>query len=176
MKLLSALLGVLCAIAGGYCIVSPVETFANLGWILGVCMIIDGVGSIVSYIEYKGVGKPSVWALVGGVASVVLGIIVSGSLAMQIALDFALAYLVAFWLIFGGVCRIAGAIGMHRLQQASDFVGGSWVLMLIMGILVVIAGIRCLIHPIFAAVGVGILIGVAMISFGISFLTAAFVL
>ncbi|MDO4537924.1 MAG: DUF308 domain-containing protein [Coriobacteriales bacterium] len=176
MKIVSIILGILCVIAGGYCIFTPVETFGNLGWILGLFMIIDGIGSIVSYIEYRGAGKPSIWALLGGIASVILGVIVTGSIAMQFAIDFALAYLVAFWIIFGGICRIVGSFGLRKLYKAGDPLGRNWALFLILGILITIVGILCLIHPIFAAAGVGMLIAFAMISFGASFIIAAFAL
>ena len=53
-KVLSVILGVLTIIAGVYCFFTPVETSAVIPFVLGIVMIGDGIGRIVTWFDKIG--------------------------------------------------------------------------------------------------------------------------
>ena len=74
--------GVLLVIGGIYCLVTPVETFGVLGWLIGLAMLVEGVSSALTWNERRKFGFADGWTLVGALASIVLGVVVLGSLAV----------------------------------------------------------------------------------------------
>ncbi len=166
MKVLGVILGCLLIVAGIYCIAAPEVTFSALGWLFGLSMLVDGVSGIFAYVGRRSMGVPSAWTLIGAIISILLGLFVLGSTVMQFVLDSLFAYLVAFWLAFDGVCRIATAFDMRALYRSGDELGKSWGLTLAMGILVLVFGILCIAHPLIAAVAIGLLMGCGIIAAG----------
>lgn len=173
MRIIGAIIGIAIVIGGIYCLFTPVETFGTLGWFIGFIMIVEGISSIFTWNDRRRYGFADGWTLAGAIVSVVLGCFVIGSMALQFAIDAFLAYLVAFWLLLGGVSRIVAAIGMRKLQQQGNVVGGNWMLLLLLGVLIVAMGVACIIHPAFAMAGVGMILGVAIVITGISIIAAS---
>ena len=173
MKIVGVILGAALLVLGVYCLVTPVETFAMLGWLIGFAMLVDGVSNALTWNERRKYGFADGWTLAGAIASIALGVLVLCSLAAQIVIDTILAYLVAAWLIIGGITRIAAAIGLRNLNKMDRTIGGNWLVLMLLGILVVAMGIACFIHPTFAMVGVGILLGLSIILAGCSVIAAS---
>ncbi|MEG2711351.1 MAG: DUF308 domain-containing protein, partial [Clostridia bacterium] len=65
MKILAVVMGVLLLVGGFYCLLAPGATFLSLGWIVGICMAINGIGLLFSYFERRKSGETDIWALVG---------------------------------------------------------------------------------------------------------------
>lgn len=168
MKIVGIILGVLLVICGVWCSITPIETFTTLGWLLGTAMVIEGIGSITSFVTDKRNGSSSVWTLVGGIASVVFGVLIWCSFALRVSIDFALAYIVSAWLIVAGVARIIAAVDLRKMKNAGAVVGRNWGLVMVMGVITTIIGIICLFHPLLAMGGVGLMIGIGIISTGLS--------
>ncbi len=173
MKVIGFILGCLLVVGGVYCIASPVVTFSILGWLFGLVMVVDGITGIFAYVGSRSMGMPSTWTLVAGIISLVLGSIVLGSIALQFALDQFFAYVVAFWLIFAGCSRSADAFRMRKLHNNGSDIGKNWGLTLATGILILIFGILCLVEPLIAAISIGIVMGLGVVSAGISWITLA---
>ena len=172
MRTVGVIFGAILVICGVYCLVTPVETFEVLGWLIGFVMLVEGVSSVLTWNGRRKLGFADGWTLVGAIASIVLGAFVVGSLALQLAIDEFLAYLVAAWLVIGGVARIAAAIGLQRFNL-SEITGVNWIVILLLGILIVIMGIVCFLHPTIAMAGVGIILGVSIIITGISIIAGS---
>ena len=49
MKILGIITGLLLIISGVYCFMHPVLTFASLGWLVGLAVIISGAGSLAAW-------------------------------------------------------------------------------------------------------------------------------
>ena len=141
---------------------TPVATFASLGWVIGVAMIAEGIGSILTWNTRRQLGFADGWTLAGAIVSVVLGIFVVGSLAFQVAIDHFIIYLVAAWLIFAGIMRIVVSFKLREIHKTGVEVGKYWYLLLIAGILIIIMGIVCIIYPMIAAISIGILVGLSI--------------
>ena len=173
LKIIGVAIGVALVAGGIYCLFTPVETFDTLGWFIGFIMMVEGVSSILTWNERRRMGFADGWTLVGAIISVILGVFVIGSMAVQFAIDTFLAYLVAFWLVLGGVARIIAAFGLRKFQKAGNDAGTHWIVLLLLGALIVVMGVLCFIHPTYAMAGVGIILGIAIIVTGCSIIATS---
>ena len=71
-------------------------------------------------------------------------------------------YLIAIWMIISGAIRLFSSISMAK----QEVVGWGWVMLL--GIGAILLGIVIFIRPLFAAMAMGIIVGVLLIENGIS--------
>jgi uncharacterized membrane protein HdeD (DUF308 family) len=172
-KILGIIVGVLTAALGVWCLFTPLETYGILSWLLAFSMIADGISKIALYSDYQKVGVSDTWALVGGILSVALGIVLAGSLGMRLAVDVLIAYIVSFWILFGGCVRIMRSFKMRNVHKKLDSkLGENWGLALVVGILMVVLGILCFANPTIVMFAIGWQIGFAMIVGGVALITA----
>lgn len=175
MKILTIILGVLIAIGGIYCLITPIATYSTLSWLIGFVMIVEGIGSIVTWSERRRFGFADGWTLAGAIVSVILGCFLLGSFVAQLAVDLFIAYLIATWLVIGGITRIIAAFKLRDYDRyaGANAIGANWVVLLVSGILVVLLGILCLINPTSVMIGVGFMLGIAIIFTGIDLVVRA---
>ena len=168
MKAITIVFGIMILIGGVYCMFAPIETYSTLSWLIGAAMIFEGVGNALSWNARRKLGLADGWTLAGAIVSIALGIFLLGSFAMQYAVDLFIAYIIAIWLVIGGITRIAASIGIRNFQNEmspgpSPF---NWVALLCLGILIVILGVLCIFNPTSVMVGVGFLLGLAIVFVG----------
>lgn len=168
MKAITIILGAIMLVGGVYCMIAPIETYSTLSWLIGAAMIVEGVGSALSWSERRRYGLADGWTLVGAIVSIVLGVFLLGSYAAQYAVDLFIAYIIAIWLVIGGVTRIAASIGIRNYQNQMGLGPApiNWVALLCLGILIVILGVLCIFNPTSVMVGVGFLLGLAIVFVG----------
>ena len=178
MRVLAIIFGILLVIGGGYCLLVPFETYAAVVWLIGLAMIVEGVGSAVTWSDRRKLGLADGWTLAGAILSIVLGVFLLGSFAFKFAVDFFIAYLIALWLVFGGIARIAAAIGLrsYRNETGDKSPRTSWVGLLVLGIVVVILGVLCIFNPLAVMVSVGFLLGLAIICAGVGLIVRGIVM
>ena len=164
MRVLTAILGVLLVVSGFYCMAAPVAVYSALGLVIGLSMIVEGIGSIVTWNARRNMGLANGWTLAASILSIVLGVILTGSYTMQFAMDLFIAYLIAAWLIFGGIARIVTAIAA-RSSFGKEGARG-WIVQLIFGVLIVILGVMCIFNPLSIMAGVGLMWGVSIVAVG----------
>lgn len=172
MRVLTIVLGVLLAIGGFYCMLAPVATYATLGWLIGLSMVIEGVGSVITWNSRRSLGLANGWMLAGSIVSIVLGVFLLGSYALQFAVDMFFAYLIAIWLVVSGITRIVGAISV-RGSLGQERARG-WVLQLVLGVLIVIMGVLCIFNPLSVMAGVGLMWGMSIVIVGVGLVVASF--
>ena len=174
-NILAIVFGVFIIIGGVYCFMAPAATYMSLAWLLGIVMVADGIANIVPWFQLRKVGSSNGWALFGAILSIVFGIALLGSYAARFAVDLFFAYMIAIWLIATGVIRIGFSLQMRKYSQdiQPQSIGERWWFSLIIGILVVIAGVMCLFNPTIAAVSMGMLIGISIILTGVSVIALA---
>ena len=172
MKVITIILGILLAVGGIYCMFAPVATYAALGAVIGVAMIVEGVGSIVTWNSLRKAGLASGWTLAGAIISLVLGIVLLGSYAMQFAIDVFIAYFIAIWLVVAGITRVVSAIGMRNSLGKEGARG--WIIQVVLGVLIAILGVLCVFNPLSIAAGVGLMLGVSIVLTGAALIAAAF--
>lgn len=168
MKVVTIILGIMMLIGGVYCMFAPIETYAALSWLIGAAMIVEGVGSVITWNDRRKYGLADSWTLLGAIVSIALGVFLLGSFAAQLAVDYFIAYLIAIWLVFGGIARIAAAISIrnYQNQMGSGAIATSWVALFALGVLIVILGVLCIFNPVSVMVGVGFMLGLSIVFVG----------
>ena len=169
MKVATIVLGALMLIGGIYCIVTPIETYSVLGWLIGFAMLVEGVGSVTTWSARRKLGFADGWTLAGAIVSIALGVILLFSFVAQWAVDLFIAYMIAAWLVIGGIVRIVAAVKLRDFSKStgSGIAGQNWGVLLVLGILVALFGVLCLANPLSIMVGVGFMLGVSIICVGV---------
>ena len=172
-RILGVIAGVLIVMLGVSCFFTPIATFGITGWLIALGLIADGASKIVLWNDYRKTGVSDTLALVGGILSIVFGIVMVGSIAARAAVDVFVAVLVSVWLLFAGCVRIARSFKMRKVQTTIDaMLGTRWTLALVTGIIMVVVGIFCVANPIIVMVAIGWQIGFSMVMGGIGLITA----
>lgn len=171
-RTLSVVFGVLMIIGGIYCLTSPGITFLNLGFVVGVSMVFDGIGRIINWSQLRREKDTAAWILASGILSLVLGTVLLMSDVMQLVVDLYIVYMAAVWLIAIGIIRIVHALRVKDARNATEAVvedaqfGRHWLIAMIFGILLVAAGLLSLCSPVILAKVIGATIGVSIIIAG----------
>ncbi|MBR0405378.1 MAG: DUF308 domain-containing protein [Eggerthellaceae bacterium] len=168
MKAITIVMGAMMLVGGVYCMFAPIETYSALSWLIGAAMIVEGVGSALSWSERRRFGLADGWTLIGAIVSIALGVFLLGSYAAQYAVDLFIAYIIAIWLVIGGITRIAAAIGIrnYQNQMGAGPTAVNWVALLGLGVLIVILGVLCIFNPTSVMASVGFLLGLAIVFVG----------
>ncbi|MDO4502847.1 MAG: DUF308 domain-containing protein [Coriobacteriia bacterium] len=171
MKVLVCIMGVLVALAGGYCCAQPVFAETALSGMLviliGVSMLIQGVGEIATWFSSRKNGGNSGLMLVSGVLSALFAVVLLCCNAFMVGMvtNVFLASLMALWLAVAGVIRVIGSLANRQLFQS---LGRSWVASALIGVLLVVAGIGCFFAPTVLIAFMGIMLGAGMVIAGVS--------
>lgn len=173
MKIATIVLGVLLGVLGIYCMITPVETYSVIGWVIGFSMLVEGIGSAITWNERRKYGLADGWTLVGAIASIVLGVFLLFSFVAQLAVDYFLAYIIAAWLIIAGITRVVAGLNVHSYQRANgtDAFGSNWGIMVVFGVLIALLGVMCVFNPTAIMAGVGFMLGMSMFVVGLGFVS-----
>ena len=154
---------------------TPAITYMTLGYVLAISMIVDAVGSIVTWSGERKAGNANGWHLAAAIVSGIFGIVVLCSTVMQVAVDMFIAYMAAAWIIVMGAIRIALSIRMKKIRNAlnAEIIGKRWWLILIAGILMIAFGIFSLINPTALIVTIGVMIGLNIVVSGVNLIAIA---
>lgn len=174
-NVIAIILGIIVVIGGIYCLMTPGITYLSLAWLLGLVMVVDGIANIVTWFQLRKDGYSNGWALAAAVVSVVLGVVVLCSFAVQMAVDLFIAYMLAAWLIVSGIARILFGWRMRTLHKKMDtqIIGKNWWAAFVLGILLVIVGVLSLVNPTALMLATGMMIGLAIIIAGVSVIALA---
>ena len=173
-KIISVILGVLMIAAGIYCFFTPVETSSIIPFVLGIVMIVDGIGRIVTWFDIRGVMRQSAWVLVSAIVSLLFGLMLVFSPALQMTIGVSVILLTGWWLLALGIIRIVHSFHLRRIKRASDefglggVIGSDWWIALILGILLVIFGIIVILNPLLGLGVIGVLVGCSIITAGVN--------
>ena len=169
MKVVSIILGALMLIGGVYCLFTPIATYSALSWLIGFSMLVEGIGSVLTWNDRRKLGFADGWTLAGAIVSIILGCFLLGSFAAQLAVDLFIAYLIAAWLVIGGITRIVVSLKLRKLRNTAGAgaIGANWGVLLVMGIIVTVLGVMCLFDPIAVMIGVGVMLGISIVCVGV---------
>lgn len=175
MKVFNCILGIFAVFASIYCIFFPGITFLNSGWIVAVLLGVWGICAIFDYAtnrkkenKSKSEAAMGTLGLVAGIVAAVfsvLALFLPGILAM---LDIIILSMFTFWLIVSGISSVAVSFNIKKTGSKR------WILSLILGILVILAGLYGIFHLIFIAQTLGILIGMLLMTYGFRLIMSVF--
>ena len=174
-RILAVILGVMVIISGFYCLFSPNITYLMIGYMVGIAMILDSIGSFATWGQEKKEGTADGWMLACAILSAVLGFFVLNDAILQLSIDAFLAYYIAAWLVLRGIMSIVRAFKIRKLHKNWDtkVLGTHWYLPLCIGILTCAFGILCMFKPLIVTTTVGIFISLGVISAGANLITVA---
>ena len=174
-KILAILLGLLIIVGGFYCTVTPGLTYLSLAWLAGFVILFDSVGVLSSWSDMKKLGHSNGWTLAGAIVSLIFGLALIFSIKLQIVTSAFMTYLIAFWIIMAGCIRLAAAMKLRRYKKETgvSLPGLAWGWVLILGILMLIAGVLSLINPLALAVAIGFMVGISIIVAGANLIAFA---
>lgn len=148
-------------VAGFVAVFMSDMTFFALTWLIGLAMVVEGVGEIISLIDGRKEGKMDPWALIAAIISIILGaFIIFSEYAELVAASF-IIYFVAAWLVVLGVLSVLKA---NRDRKE----GGMGWLPLLIGLLMIAFGIIGIVSPSFIAVAISVFAGLSLILSGAS--------
>ena len=174
-KVISVILGALMIIAGVYCFFTPVETSAVIPFVLGIVMIGDGIGRIVTWFDIRDIVRQSAWVLVSAVVSLIFGLMLAFSPVLQMSVGVFVILLTGWWILALGIIRIIHAF----LKRDSDdfglgeMIGSNWWIALILGALLTIFGVIVILNPMLGLGVIGVLVGCSVITAGINLIFLA---
>ena len=176
MKVFNCILGVFAIFSSIYCIFWPGITFLNTGWIITILLGVWGFCAIFSYFsvpkeERKTKSKAAMGTagLVAGIAAAVVSVLAIFMPQIMVMFDVIILWLFVGWLILSGIMSIVGAVGVKKTTESK-----SWILTLILGILVLLAGIYGIFNLFVMAQAAGLLIGVYLMVYGVRLFCSVF--
>ena len=152
------LAGVLQIAAGVVCIGSPSIAMGLLSVVIGLLMLASGIVDIVAFIWTKDEMYGAGWILLEGILTVILALLI---LFHDAFLQVAIVLIFAFWLLFSGISRVIASFELRKF----GVIGWGWDT--VIGILLAAGGILSLSRPVITTVGVGVLVGIALILLGL---------
>ncbi len=160
-KVLGVILGLVCFVGGIYCLFTPGLTFLSIGWIAPVALIVAGVGAIVKFFTSASKGLATL-DIIWGLVAIALGVIFLFFPEARAALDFAMIYIFAGWVLVAGILRIVASVKMAKAKESL------WGIPLAVGILLVVLGGYSFFHPMASLFAIGYLIALWLIMGGIN--------
>ena len=174
-RIITVLLGVAMVAAGIYCLCNPAMTTLSLGYVVGVTMIVDAISGILLWRGRRALGFADGWTLAAAIASLVFGIVLTGSAALQLAVDMTIVYMAAIWLIVIGIMRVIFALRIHRARAVTgvQMLGRRWWVLLLVGLLLIACGIFSLANPSGLIVAIGTIFGLSILVAGLNLIAFA---
>ncbi len=174
-KIVSVILGILMIVSGIYCLATPGITFLAVGWIIGFNMIADAIGNIITWKDREDEGMADGWTLAGAIVSLIFGIVLLGSNAMQFSVNLFVAYMAAIWLIVIGILRLIRSSRLHQFHKTFDtnVIAKRWWVVMLNGILLIVLGILSMMNPSITAFAIGTMMGLNVLFAGINLISTA---
>lgn len=128
----SILTSIAIGILGLIILFNPNETIALLSLILGIIIMIIGIGKIISFIILRKESNFSNYDLIYGIIAIVISIIM---LANANAFATIVRVIIGIWIAYTGIMKLIYALNLKSLSSSS------WIAVMIMAIITIIAGI-----------------------------------
>lgn len=164
MKILGIIMGSLLTISGIFCLTQPVLTFANLSWVIGAIVLACGICGLVAWWQGRKSGESNLWDMAGALLTTIVGVLMLCNFWAQLFTDMALIMLFGVWIVCAGVLRIVASV---QLKFAWWGFGVFW------GVVLILAGIYALLHPVVSLISLGWCVAFVFISQGINLVFAA---
>ena len=159
MKVLNIISGVLLIATGIYCLCNQDIAAMTAGLMVGIFMLISGIIEIIVFAATSGVMFGSGWLLLDGVLTVILSLFL---LFNQWFTMMSLPFLFTLWLLFSGISRFVSAFDLKAFGVRR------WGCVLAVGIVLMIAGLICMMDPWVSVAAIGLTVGLVFLLEGVS--------
>lgn len=168
-KVLGIVLGILMCIGGIYCMTSPAATYATVSMVFAIVLVENAIGYFFIWNEERKAGVADGWQLVSAILSLAGGIFLASNFAAQLVVDAALLGVIAGFMVAFGITRIIDSFKLKKVLK-----GNTWIVILISGILITIAGVVSFINPAALAITVGLNMGINIFLTGLTLIVFTF--
>ena len=165
-RTVQVIVGILMVIAGFYCIAAPGSADVVLMWIMVGALFVSAIANICSWNKRRKAGEANGWNLAGAIISLIIAIFLIVNIGARFLSLVILMYIIMGWMVVMGISRICMAIKVRK----DPILGRNWGVMLVMGIIMVLAGLFGLARPLGAALAVGLIIGIDFVVCGFNFI------
>ena len=163
MKAFRIIVGILMVLFGIVCIFTPLKTVFDINVLIAMLAVVYGVIGIIGSIVNKSFGIGFVFCIL----SVAFGIAVFFLPMLAAFSNIVAARLVAGWIVLQGVVSAITAIQAKKLGAS-----WKWIIRLLLGVIGVMLGIFCFLHPVLFGIlfawTLGVMIGVFFVQTGFS--------
>ena len=159
MAAIGIILGICISIFGVYSLVTPFQTALAIGWIAGVVFLLYGIEIFIAALSAP---KKSVWKCLLGIISAIAGAVILVSSLQRFLTDIMAACLLGIAIICYGIYQIIAGIRKLKVTKGMAVFG------IILGAVSVIIGLLSVGHPIITLISLGYLIGFILIFQGIN--------
>lgn len=111
---------------------NPYETLTFLSLIIGIIIMIIGIAKIISYAVLKSNSEFSNLDLIYGIIAIIISVIMIANIDAIITI---IRVILGIWIAYTGVMKLIYSLNLKKLGSSS------WIAVLIMAILTIIAGI-----------------------------------
>lgn len=170
MKILTIIMGIILTVGGFYALASPVSTFASIGWVIGVLLLIAGINIIADYFMMRKSKAMGAGDLLGGILTIALSLLILYGQFTRIVLDAFIIIAFGIWVLITGIIRIVA--GLNHRKMGDSF----WLWIVLLGVLSVILGVYGFFNPMVFAFAIGWMIGFFIIMQGINLMSLGFAL
>lgn len=176
MVVFKILFGILMIFGGCSLLTMPgFFTALPLCWMLSIFMLVGGIVAIIRYIEDKNAenvakkngaayAKTGVGSLIFGIAAVVLAVLARSSETGAEIFIKIVAVLFGLWIVLDGVSFFAAGLNLKKVAV------GGWLGMIIIGVLLILAGIFCVVNSFVSLTAIGTVFGISMVMAGVTFM------
>lgn len=168
-KVISILIGILMTIVGIVFLFQPGTTFATLVLLLGIVLIFSSVTSLVNYFSGRSAGHSNAWTLITAILSLIAGILLISNHFARFFTQALLLTLIAIGILVRGILQVAEAITVKSIAGGFGMASSA---LLVLGILMIIAGIIFLVSPAFLMGFISLAVSLMLIVGGVSILSA----
>lgn len=177
-RVLMILVGILAISAGTYIIADPALSLPLLGAMMAAGMFLFSVSAIMAWFRRRADGQADGFTLFIAILGFIFSLMFLANIWAQIMTAEIMFYMSLVFAVAEGVGLIVDAFRIRRLKDAGEAplqqLGASWGWILAGGILLLIAGIFALSHPVAALFVMGIYMGIEIIMAGVSAILMAF--
>ena len=158
-------IGILLVLGSIYVFMTPLASFVSLALVFSMLMLFDGIGTIITSITNKDHIKGWGWHLAIGIIGTFIGISLVSNPGITMVI---LPFYIGFWTLMKGSMLIGISFDMKSNNS------GSWVMMLVLGLLVAIVAMMMILNPFFGASVIVNLAGMTLLMTGIALIILSF--
>lgn len=175
MKIFNCILGVFAIFGSIFCIFYPGLTFLSGGLIItmllgawGICAIFDYATNRKNPEKSKQGAAIGALGLVCGIAAAVISIMAMFMPSLRAIIDLFVLGMFSGWLIMSGINSVVTATKVKKTGSKL------WILSLICGIIIALAGFYGVFHLVFVAKTIGYVIGYFLMIYGVRLICSVF--
>ena len=165
MKFLSFIMGMLLIIIGTVAIFHPAATVTSLSAVLGLALLVCGLIDLALYFGLRRGTFGAGALLADGLITVIVAILM---LSSRWIAQTALPIIFSMWVLCSAVSRMGAAFELRSLGLSG------WLWLFVLSLDTLLLGVTSLFYPIVASIAISLILGVLLISQGITYLTLGF--